>query len=160
MIGSFCTTLLLHFSKRFSTANIHFSIKIALIILHFFYLPVSTFSTAAARSNFFGSSTATTFFRRQPVLQQLYFITVFIYTPNKVKSEQREEKKQLRQTNQPIYPSPHTIQSIFSFGCKIFVTASCFQLTSVGENPAYFHTFASEENRWTSDGKREFSRWF
>ena len=42
MIGSFCTTLLLHFSKRFSTANIHFSIKIALMILHFFYLPVST----------------------------------------------------------------------------------------------------------------------
>ena len=34
--------------------------------------------------------------------QQLYFIPVFIYTYNKVKSEQREEKRWLRQTSQPI----------------------------------------------------------
>ena len=28
----------------------------------------------------------------------------------------------------------------FSFGCKIFVASSCFQLTSVGENPTYFRS--------------------
>lgn len=33
--------------------------------------------------------------------QQLYFIPVLIYTPNKVKSEQREEKRRfIRQANQ------------------------------------------------------------
>ena len=56
------------------------------MVLHFFYLPVSTFSAAAQQQ---------LFFRRQPVLQQLYFITVFIYTLNKVKSKQREEKRWL-----------------------------------------------------------------
>ena len=34
----------------------------------------------------------------------------------------------------------------FSFGYKIFVRASCFQLTSVGENPTYFRTFATVRN--------------
>lgn len=38
MIGSFCTALLLHFSKRFGSANIHFSLEITLIILHFSYI--------------------------------------------------------------------------------------------------------------------------
>ena len=35
----------------------------------------------------------------------------------------------------------------FSFGCKIFVAASCFQLTSVGENPTYFRTFATDRKQ-------------
>lgn len=35
----------------------------------------------------------------------------------------------------------------FSFGCKIFVSASCFQLTSVGENPTYFRTFATDRKQ-------------
>ena len=35
----------------------------------------------------------------------------------------------------------------FSFGCKIFVSASCFQLTLVGENPAYFRTFATDRKQ-------------
>lgn len=56
----------------------------------------------------------------------LYFIPVLIYTPNKVKSEQREEKRWLRQADQPIYLSPHTTQPIFLLAAKIFVTASCF----------------------------------
>ena len=42
MIGSFCTTLILHFSKRFDYANIHFSIETHLSILHFFHI-LSTF---------------------------------------------------------------------------------------------------------------------
>jgi len=29
-------------------------------------------------------------------------------------------------------------------------------LTSVGENPTYIRTFATEESRWTSDGERKF----
>ena len=37
MIESFCTAFLLHFSKRFGSANIHFSIEITLFILHFFH---------------------------------------------------------------------------------------------------------------------------
>ena len=73
MIGFFCTASLLHFSKRFIIANIHFSIEITLLILHFFHLPVSTFSAAAL-------------FRRQHVRQQLYFNPVLISTPVKVKS--------------------------------------------------------------------------
>ena len=81
---------------------------------------------------------------------------VLIYTPNKVKPKQREEKKWLRQTEHPIYQSLPMIQPVFSFGCKIFVNASCFKLISVGENSTYFRTFASEENRWTSDGKGSF----
>ena len=44
----------------------------------------------------------------------------------------------------------------FSFGCKIFMRASCFSLASVGDKSAYFHTFASVENRWASDGKERF----
>ena len=82
------------------------------MILHFFRLLVSTFSAAAL-------------FRRQHVRQQLYFIPVLIYTPNKVKSKQRE-KKWLRQTEPPICQSLPMIQPVFSFGCKIFVTASYF----------------------------------
>lgn len=35
MPGSFCTALLLHFSKRFDIANLHFSIKIVPLIIHF-----------------------------------------------------------------------------------------------------------------------------
>ncbi len=35
----------------------------------------------------------------------------------------------------------------FSFGCKIFVTASCFQLTVVGQNPTYFRTFATDRQQ-------------
>ena len=83
----------------------------------------------------------------------LYFIPVLIYTPNKVKSEQREEKRWLRQADQPIYLSPHTTQPIFLLAAKIFVTASCFQLTSVGEITAYFVSSQRIENRWTSDGE-------
>ena len=130
MIGSFCTTLLLHFSKRFDSANIHFSVKITLMILHFFYLPVSTFSAAATCS-----------------AAPLLYLPVFIYTPIKVKSELREEKKCLRQTEHPICQSLPMIQPVCSFGCKIFVSASCFQLTSVGENPAYFRTFATDRKQ-------------
>ena len=152
MIGSFCTTSLLHFSKRFDSANIHFSIEIDLSIPHFFYLHVSTFSAAALFRQ--------QHFWRQHVRQQLYFTPVFIYTSIKVKAEQREEKRWLRQTEYPICQSLPIIQPVFSFGGKIFLSASCFQFTSVGENPAYFRTFASEENRWTSDRKMEFSRWF
>lgn len=48
----------------------------------------------------------------------LYFIPVLIYTPNKVKSEQRGRKRWLRQTNQPIYQNPHTTPPVFSFDCK------------------------------------------
>ena len=39
------------------------------------------------------------------------------------------------------------MQPVFSFGCKIFVSASCFQLTSVGENPTYFRTFATDRKQ-------------
>ena len=48
----------------------------------------------------------------------------------------------------------------FSFGCRIFVTASCFQLASVGEITSYFVPSQRIENRWTSDGKQQFFRWF
>ena len=44
----------------------------------------------------------------------------------------------------------------FSFGCKIFVTASCFQLISVGENPAYFRTFATDRKQVDFGREREF----
>ena len=135
MIGSFCTTSLLHFSKRFDSANIHFSIGITLMILHFFHLPVSTFSAAAQ------------WYDIDLCRKQLYFIPVLIYTPNKVKPKQREEKKCLRQTEHPICQSLPMIQPVCSFGCKIFVSASCFQLTSVGENPAYFRTFATDRKQ-------------
>ena len=56
----------------------------------------------------------------------LYFIPVLIYTPNKVKSEQREEKRWLRQADQTIYRSLLMIRPIFLLAAKIFVTASCF----------------------------------
>ena len=48
----------------------------------------------------------------------LYFIPVLIYTPNKVKSEQRGEKEWLRKVDQPIYRGPPMKLPIFSFGCK------------------------------------------
>ena len=48
----------------------------------------------------------------------LYFIPVLIYTPNKVKSKQRGEKRWLRQTDRPSCQKPPMIQPIFSFGCK------------------------------------------
>ena len=38
-------------------------------------------------------------------------------------------------------------QPVFSFGCKIFVTASYFQLTSVGENSVDFRTFATDRKQ-------------
>lgn len=44
-------------------------------------------------------------------------------------------------------PKPTNDTVVFSFGCKIFVTASCFQLTSVGENPTYFRTFAMDRKQ-------------
>ncbi len=56
----------------------------------------------------------------------LYFIPVLIYTPNKVKSEQRGEKRWLRQTTYPVDQNPHTTQPVFLLAAKIFVTASCF----------------------------------
>ena len=48
----------------------------------------------------------------------LYFIPVLTYTPNKVKSEQRGEKKWLRKTDQMICRSSPMTSPIFSFGCK------------------------------------------
>ena len=56
-----------------------------------------------------------------PWNQHLYFIPVLIYTPIKVKSKLREEKKWLRQTEHPICRSLPMIQPFFPFGCKIFV---------------------------------------
>ena len=142
MIGFFCITQFLHFSKRFNVANIHFSTEIDLSIPHFFYLSVSTFSAAALFQQY-----SNNLFRRQPVLQQLYFIPVLIYTPNKVKSKQREEKRCFAKTEHPICRNLPMIQLVFLLAVKIFVTASCFQLTSVGENPAYFRTFATDRKQ-------------
>ena len=48
----------------------------------------------------------------------LYFIPVLIYTPNKVKSKQRGEKKWLRQTTYPVDQNPHMTSLVFLFGCK------------------------------------------
>ncbi|WP_257527449.1 hypothetical protein, partial [Alistipes inops] len=51
--------------------------------------------------NFSQSGIVLSNYTHPPNTQALYFIPVLIYTPNKVKSKQREEKKWLRQTSQP-----------------------------------------------------------
>lgn len=56
----------------------------------------------------------------------LYFIPVLIYTPNKVKSKQRGEKKWLRQTTYPVDQNPHMTSLVFLLAAKILVTAPCF----------------------------------
>ena len=66
----------------------------------------------------------------------LYFIHVSIYTPNKVKSEQREEKRWIRQTIYPADQNPHMTPPVFSFGCK-----------NIGEITAYFRTFATDRKQ-------------
>ena len=53
-----------------------------------------------------------------PRNQHLYFIPVLIYTLIKVKSKLREEKKWIRQTDQPICRSPPMILPIFLLAAK------------------------------------------
>ena len=150
MIESFCTTLLLHFSKRFSIANIHFSSEIALMILHFFYLPVSTFS-AAAQQQLFSEATCSATTLLYPVL---------IYTPIKVKSELREKRDgSAKQTSQ--FDEVHQWHYLFFFWLQN-LRDCILLLVDISWWKSHFIFVPSQriENRWTSDGKMEFSHWF
>ena len=140
MIGSFCIALVLHFSKRFDYANIHFSIETHLSILHFFYI--------------------LSIFRYNLCRKWLYFIPVLIYTPIKVKSELREEKRWLRQTDKPICRSLPMIQLFFLLAAKSSWLHLAFSWHQLVKIPLIFVPSQRIENRWTSDGKRKFSRWF
>ena len=77
----------------------------------------------------------------------LYFIPVLIYTPNKVKSEQREEKKWLRQADQTIFQSSPTTPPAFSFGCKNIRDCILFLVDFSWWNYHLFRTFASDRKQ-------------
>ena len=77
----------------------------------------------------------------------LYFIPVLIYAPNKVKSEQREEKRWLRQADQTIYRSSPMIRPVFSFGCKNIRDCILFLVDFSWWNYRLFRTFATDRKQ-------------
>ena len=77
----------------------------------------------------------------------LYFIHVSIYTPNKVKSEQREEKRWIRQTIYPADQNPHMTPPVFSFGCKNIRDCILFLVDFSWWNYHLFRTFATDRKQ-------------
>lgn len=109
---------------------------------------------------FYTFSTSFQFFRYNLCRKWLYFIPVLIYTPIKVKSELREEKRWLRQTDKPICRSLPMIQLFFLLAAKSSWLHLAFSWHQLVKIPLIFVPSQWIENRWTSDGKRKFSRWF
>ena len=89
-----------------------------------------------------------------PRNQHLYFIPVLIYTLIKVKSKLREEKKWIRQTDQPICRSPPMILPIFLLAAKSSWLHLAFSWHRLVKIPLIFVPSQRIENRWTSDRKK------
>lgn len=110
---------------------------------------------------FYTFSTSFQFFRYNLCRKWLYFIPVLIYTPIKVKSELREEKRWLRQKQSIRFAEAYQWYSLFFLlaakSSWLHLAFSWHQLVKI---PLIFVPSQRIENRWTSDGKREFFRWF
>ena len=131
------------YSTCFSTENITFYITVFLVMQvdkqRGLYSPPNLFRHFVNIHPIFSNPTCSK--------SHLYFIPVLTYTPNKVKSEQRGEKKWLRQADQPIYQNPQMPQPIFSFGCKNIRASILFLVDFSWWNYHLFRTFATDRKQ-------------